>query len=150
MAKYQVVKTFGHDLGFSCAFRQWRAESHCRFMHGYALAIELTFEATQLDARNWVIDFGNFKELKEQLKHQFDHKTLVAKDDPELNTFKKLHQDGAINLYVVDRVGCESFAKLVYDTAARWLADTKQAVSLVSCKVSEHGANSAVYIGGEQ
>lgn len=31
---YQSTKTYGHDRGFSCAFRQWRADSHCRLIHG--------------------------------------------------------------------------------------------------------------------
>ena len=35
--KYQVIKTYGNETGHSCAFRQWRAESHCNLIHGYGL-----------------------------------------------------------------------------------------------------------------
>ena len=60
--RYQSTKTFGHDLGISCAFRQWRAtHSHCSKIHGYALSVTMVFEANTLDDRNWVMDFGGFK-----------------------------------------------------------------------------------------
>lgn len=48
---YRSTKTYGHEIGLSAAFRQWRAESHCRFVHGYALAVKFVFEAGELDAR---------------------------------------------------------------------------------------------------
>ena len=59
MAKFKSTKTYGHDLGFSAAFRQWRADSHCKYIHGYALAFRFEFEADELDVRNWVVDFGD-------------------------------------------------------------------------------------------
>jgi len=79
---YLSTKTFGHELGLSAAFRQWKADSHCRFLHGYALAVKFTFAAEELDVRNWVVDFGGLKGLKQILEDTFDHKTLVASDDP--------------------------------------------------------------------
>ena len=66
--KYQVIKTYGNETGLSCAFRQWRADSHCNLIHGYALGFEITFEADKLDDRNWVIDFGDLGVLKKMLK----------------------------------------------------------------------------------
>ena len=53
--KYRVIKTYGNETGLSCAFRQWKATSHCSLIHGYALGFEVTFEASELDKRNWVI-----------------------------------------------------------------------------------------------
>ena len=35
---WRSTKTYGHEEGLSCCFRQWRAtHSHCRLLHGYAL-----------------------------------------------------------------------------------------------------------------
>ena len=34
MSTYKVEKYFGHDRGYSCAFRQWGAKSDCRLLHG--------------------------------------------------------------------------------------------------------------------
>ena len=78
---YKSTKTFGHEIGLSACFRQWRADSHCRFLHGYALAIKFVFAANELDVRNWVVDFGSLKSLKSQLEDTFDHKLLVAEND---------------------------------------------------------------------
>lgn len=62
--KYISTKQYGHELGLSCAFRQWKADSHCKYIHGYALAFKFKFETDTLDSNNWVVDFGNLKELK--------------------------------------------------------------------------------------
>ena len=72
---YYSTKTYDHNEGLSCAFRQWRADSHCNLIHGYALGFEITFEAEELDDRNWVIDFGDLGVLKKWLKEMFDHTT---------------------------------------------------------------------------
>ena len=49
---YKSTKTHGHAIGLSAAFRQWRADSHCKYLHGYALAVKFVFEAGELDARD--------------------------------------------------------------------------------------------------
>jgi 6-pyruvoyltetrahydropterin/6-carboxytetrahydropterin synthase len=147
VAVFKTSKTFGHQLGLSVAFRQWRAGSHCRFVHGYALAIRLDFQSTNLDDRGWVVDFGDMKDLLKKIQDFFDHKTLVAEDDPELAWFKEAHQRQIVDLVVVPATSCEHFAFLVYQLAQSWLAnkklDNRCSVSLV--EVSEHGANSASY-----
>lgn len=142
---YQVTKYYGHDLGLSAAFRQWRANSHCSFLHGYALAVTLVFEASELDDRNWVIDFGSLKPIKQFLETTFDHKTLVASSDPLLAKFEELNELGIIDLVVVPEVGCEKFAELVYQFVDEWLftSEMKPRVWLSKVEVSEHGANSA-------
>lgn len=144
------TKTYGHEVGLSCAFRQWRAESHCRFLHGYAIAVRLEFEADELDVRNWVVDFGSLKSFKHQLETIFDHKTLVAEDDPKLPMFEVMDREGMIQLMRVEATGCEAFAKAIYDLAVWWLKDNGYAprVRMRSVEVREHGANSAIYTGG--
>ena len=59
------TKTYNHNIGLSCAFRQWRAKhSHCKYMHGYALSVRINFKG-QLNDRNWVYDFGDLKFVNE-------------------------------------------------------------------------------------
>ncbi len=140
--KYQVIKTYGNETGHSCAFRQWRADSHCNLIHGYALGFEITFEADKLDERNWVIDFGDLGVLKRYLKDTFDHTTAVAVDDPLLEHFTNLRDEGLIDLRLMNNVGCEAFAELVYDFC-KGLEDDR--VKIKSVRVFEHGANSAVF-----
>jgi len=143
------TKTYGHEIGLSCCFRQWRAESHCRFLHGYALSVRLEFEADELDERNWVVDFGSLKSFKHQLETVFDHKTVVAEDDPEMPMFKAMAKMGVIQLSPVEATGCEAFARAIYDLGTYWLKENGYAprVRMRSVEVKEHGANSAIYTG---
>lgn len=144
--RYQSTKTYGHDVGFSCAFRQWRAnDSHCAYVHGYALAISVCFEANRLDEKNWVIDFGGLTDFKKELAEMFDHKTLIARDDPLLEWFRRGNEIGTVDLVIVDKVGCESFAEIVTTIAKVWLKKHgfSERVVVSSVTISEHGGNSA-------
>lgn len=154
---YFVTKTYGHELGLSACFRQWKATSHCRFLHGYPLSFKLMFGCADPDLLNdWVLDFGGLKEIKAWLCETFDHKLLVAEDDPQIVQLSLM--DGArashgidfdkvADVLVVPRVGCEGFARYVFDHVFDWLGDNGHAprVFLHSVEVREHGGNSAIY-----
>ncbi len=144
---WRVIKTYGHEAGFSCAFRQWQAQhSHCRFLHGYALAFRFTFAARTLDDRGWCIDFGGLKPLRTWLAGMFDHTLLVASDDPDLATLAALQTAGLAQLRVVEAVGCEAFAALAHQWAAAYLAsETQGRVVVEQVEVSEHPGNAASF-----
>lgn len=146
---YRSTKTYGHEIGLSACFRQWRAESHCRLLHGYALAVKFEFEAVALDVRNWVVDFGSLKSLKGMLEDTFDHTLLVAEDDPMKDELCMLAGLGLARVVVVPATGCEAFARMIYEATEVWLADNGYAprCRLVSVEVREHGANSAIFSG---
>lgn len=145
---FRSTKTYGHEIGLSCCFRQWRAESHCKFLHGYALAVRVEFEADELDVRNWVVDFGSLKSFKGMLETTFDHRTLVAQDDPYIEYFKNLHERNLIQMVIVPATGCEAFARIIYEALEVWLKDNGYTprVRVHSVEVREHGANSAIYL----
>lgn len=146
--KFVSTKTYGHDVGLSCCFRQWRADSHCSKLHGYALAFRFEFETQVLDDRNWVVDFGCMGDLKAELQSWFDHKTLVADDDPKLELFEEMARAGVLDMVVVPKgVGCEMFAALAHNMASVWLIRNKlhDRVRVRSVECREHGANSAIY-----
>ena len=147
--KYYSTKTYGHEQGLSCAFRQPLAtHSHCSLLHGYALSFSFKFGCDKLDDKNWVVDFGNLKALKTWLKDSFDHKHAVDKDDPEIKTFLKLEEQGLSEVVVMNGVGCEKFAEQAFhyaDELVHQLTDGR--CYCVSCEVREHGANSAIYEG---
>jgi len=144
---YKSTKTFGHEVGLSCCFRQHRAESHCRLLHGYAIAVRFEFQAEVLDERNWVVDFGGLKGLKQILEDNFDHTMLVAEDDPHLATLQNLHDIGIARIVVVPKAGCEAFAHMIFEVTEQWLHDAgfSPRCQLSSVEVKEHGANSAIY-----
>jgi len=141
------TKTYGHSIGLSCAFRQWKAEhSHCKYLHGYALSVKFNFKG-ELDNKNWVYDFGNLKEVKRFLQDKFDHKTVISEDDPALETFKKLNEDKLIQLVILPGVGCEKFAEYIYKELNPIIKEqSNNRVSIFSVEVREHDANSAIYL----
>lgn len=144
---YYSTKTYGHEKGLSCAFRQPKAtHSHCSFIHGYALSFKFTFGCSTLDDKNWCVDFGGLKELKQWLEDSFDHKLAVDINDPHLEDFKELENKGLCEMIAMDGVGCEMFAKHAFDFADN-LINTKYSDRcwVESVEVSEHAGNSATY-----
>lgn len=144
---YLSTKTFTHANGLSCCFRQWRATSHCNQLHGYAMSFKIVFGCVSLDDKNWVMDFGSLKPVKAWLEMIFDHTLVVAKDDPKLEMFEALCDAGAVTLRIVDNVGCEAFARLVFNYVENWLAtiQTSSRIWVESVECREHEANSAIY-----
>lgn len=150
---FRSSKTFEH--AFSCAFRQPGAgHSHCRYLHGYALSVRVDFEGP-LDDKNWVVDFGAMKLLRGALEEQFDHKTVVAENDPHLDWFLAAQGKGILELRILPAVGIEAFAKKIYEITDVWLnkaykgADARRkGTRVVKVEVWEHSGNSASYLPG--
>lgn len=144
---YRSTKTYDHTEGLSCCFRQWRAHhSHCRLVHGYALAFKFVFATYELDERNWCFDFGGLKPVRAWLKQMFDHTLLIAEDDPERATLEGLASMGLVDIRVLPAVGCEATARYVHAYVARFVEEqTGGRVWLESVEVGEHSGNSAVY-----
>ena len=144
---WRVVKTYGHDEGLSCCFRQFQASSsHCRFLHGYALAFRFTFVTATLDDRGWCVDFGGLKPLRAWLHEQFDHTLLVAVDDPALPELKTLETQGLVQLRVLEQVGCEAFAAYAHAWAQDFVGrETNGRVRVERVDVSEHAGNTASF-----
>lgn len=132
--------------GYSTCFRQWRAKhSHCQYLHGYSLKFKVIFVG-ELDEKNWVADFGGFGELKTWFKQMFDHTTVVAKDDPYLRDFNQMYQVGLIQLVMMDDVGCEKFAEMVFREVNAFICEkTNGRVRVESVECMEHEKNSAIY-----
>lgn len=146
---------------YSCCFRQWRAEdTHCSFLHGYAIYFEFTFSCKSLDDRNWVQDFGFIsrsktevgeqRNLKEWFSYMFDHTTIIANDDPESNMFITMDELDIIQLRFMKNVGCEMFAKEVFDKVSEIILEEGSGrVILDSVECFEHELNSAIYINSK-
>lgn len=149
--KYYSTKTYGHDVGLSACFRQWRAKSHCSKFHGYSLSFSYKFACTRLDENGWVLDFGALKPIKQWLVDNFDHKLLISEDDPYLDKIYELPAV-MVDINMVKATGCEAFAKMAFDHVGEWLKEKNHwpRVGIESVEVREHGANSAIYEQGYQ
>ena len=143
MTLLRSSKRYGHGEGLSCCFRQWRATSHCRLVHGYALAFRFTFEG-EADERGWVMDFGGLGPLRAWLRATFDHTLLVAADDPEREALEALSTRGLARVVVVERTGCEAVAAMALSKASEVVAEaTGGRVRAVLAEVWEHEGNMA-------
>lgn len=111
---YKFTSTKEYVDEFPCAYKQWKADTHCNLNHGYSFSMKFYFGANELDKRGWVVDYGGLSELKTLLKQQFDHTTLIAQDDPDLEKYQQLEKDGILKLNVLPGLGCERIADLVY------------------------------------
>jgi len=156
MPRYLSTKRFDN---FSVALRQWKAShSHCELLHGYAFEIKVWFASNeedidkQLDEMNWIVDYGGFKKppqgngLREWLDQTFDHTTLIEKDDPFLDIFQQLQQMGICKLIVMDKMGAESVAKLIFDKFNERLSKTNGGrCKVVKVECFENKNNSSIY-----
>lgn len=148
MSNYISTKTYKH-LG-PVAYRQWRADSHCNMLHGYALSFHFEFAAETLDARNWVIDFGGLRPLKGLLEDWFDHTLLVAEDDPQRDELIKLGELGLAKITEVEKTGCEGIAGYLYEyinTIFLPECDGGKRVWCTRVEVRETDSNMAMKIG---
>ena len=144
---YYSTKTYGHNIGLACVFRQPNADhSHCHLLHGYSLAFRFTFGCDKLDDKNWAVDFGSLKPLKKWLEDHFDHKTAVDINDPHLDKLKELEKHDLAEIVEFDGVGAEMFAKHAFDFADKLIREqTNNRCYVVEVECMEHGANSAIY-----
>ena len=167
MGKYQSTKLFDN---YSVAIRQWKAQhSHCQLLHGYALEFKVWFESiepleeNQLDEMNCIMDYGGFKPLpkggesveelkktgnglKDWMDYMWDHTLLIEKDDPQLETFQYMQELGLCHLRVMDKIGAESAAKMVYDKFNDVMSKSGGGrVKVVKVECWEAPKNSSIY-----
>jgi 6-pyruvoyltetrahydropterin/6-carboxytetrahydropterin synthase len=118
--QYKFVSTKEYVDAFPVAYRQWRADPKpgdipgCASIHGYALSMKFYFGANDLDARNWVADYGSLQPLKATLQDQFDHTLLLATDDPEIDWYREAQKRGIAKVVELPHLGCEAIADMVY------------------------------------
>jgi len=152
MSKFKSTKVFD---GFSCVFRQWKAETtHCKYLHGYGVSFKVWFEG-ELDERNWVWDFGGMKRAKGTIDgkspkawmdYMFDHTLIVAEDDPYLEGFKAMGEHGLTQTRIIPATGAEKFAEYIYNKLNPFIQEeTDGRVRVTQVEFREHGKNSAIY-----
>lgn len=132
--------------GYPCTHRQWKAESHCRFVHGYSREFYFEFACNERTAEGWVVDFGGLKEVKALLEKYFDHTFLAAIDDPELNTWKDLDSRGVIQLRILPNPSMEGTAEWVFENVDKIVREkTKGRAWVTLVEVRENEKNGASY-----
>lgn len=151
-AMYRVSKNIS---GFSTCFRQWRATSHCRYLHGYALSFTLSFKSSSLNECHWVIDYGLMKNkqiqvgklsIREWFDYMFDHTVIISDDDPKRVHFESMAQEGLIQLRMIPEFSTEKLAEYIFhQLQPAILKATDQRALIVQVDVKENEKNCASY-----
>jgi 6-pyruvoyltetrahydropterin/6-carboxytetrahydropterin synthase len=85
---------------------------------------------------------------KTWMDYMLDHTTIMAEDDPLLDTFKTLDATGTVQLRILPSVGAERFAEYFYNKLNDFVqAETEGRVRVVQVEFREHEKNTAFYKG---
>jgi len=148
MGIYLATKTYAHNDGLSCCYRQWRATDNRARLHGYNLSIKMVFECHHLDDSFQTVDLATIAPIDDWVRNQFHNTTLIAADDPELDTFRALADKGVIDLRIVEATTVEKFAASLLVFAKQWMESTglltRATIRSVEC--SEHDGLTGLYV----
>jgi 6-pyruvoyltetrahydropterin/6-carboxytetrahydropterin synthase len=83
---------------------------------------------------------------KAWMDYMFDHTTIVAEDDPNINLFKTMDENNIIQLRIIPATGAEQFAKYIYEKLNTFIQEeTNGRVRIVQVEFREHEKNTASY-----
>jgi 6-pyruvoyltetrahydropterin/6-carboxytetrahydropterin synthase len=84
---------------------------------------------------------------KQWMDYMFDHTTIIAPDDPEVELFKEMDKKGIVQLRLLEGpVGAEQFAKFIYGKLNTFVQEeTNGRVRIVQVEFFENERNSAIY-----
>jgi 6-pyruvoyltetrahydropterin/6-carboxytetrahydropterin synthase len=121
-----------HDI--SCGHRVYQHESKCAHLHGHNYRVHFTCEAESLDNIGRVIDFSDMKSrLCMWLEDNWDHKTLIWKNDPWAKVLPEI--DPTIVIVPFNPTAENIAQHLVEVIGPQQLAGT--GIKLVHCDVEE-------------
>ena len=136
MAIHKVTK----EIHFCYGHRLLNYDGKCKHLHGHNAKAEIEVEATTLDHRGMVMDFGDINVVvKSWIDRELDHKMLLCKDDPMLETLQALNEP----CFVLNaNPTAENIAKLIYEYAV------SQGLQVSEVRLWETPTSFAVYRAG--
>ena len=153
--KYKHRIAFGEIVGFSCAYRIWNEQQltlkttsnlnapvDSSKLHGYALSFFFTIEGED----NIALESYDAAWMNTYLEEIFRNTVIVAYDDPQIDTFRKLEETEACDLRFINAVGCQAFAHILFDDMAPIILETSNnTIKLCDVTVKENGHYQASY-----
>ena len=106
---YKVAK----EIHFCYGHRLLDYNGKCAHPHGHNGKIVVELEASSLDHRGMVFDFGDVKEVVQKwVDEKLDHQMILRKDDPLVRTLQDMKEP----LFLMDEnPTAEALAKLIYE-----------------------------------
>jgi 6-pyruvoyltetrahydropterin/6-carboxytetrahydropterin synthase len=101
----------------------------------------LEWEGTRNEL-GWVVDFGDLRNVRDQLEQQFDHTTLIDPSDPFMSSFEELDKSGVISMRVMDPT-MEGMTLWVRDLVQSWTSGRYPNAQLIRVTCWENEKNAA-------
>ena len=141
---------FGELRGFSCAYRNHTNEEmhdESPMLHGYSLSFFFRFASNDIA----ILEHPTYLPEKmawmgQFLEEIFRNTVIVTHEDPLLENFQALEEAGACTLRMIDQVGAEAFAKVLYEDFAPTVKEISAgSIALFEVKVRENGNYTASF-----
>lgn len=132
---YSVTKR----IEFCYGHRLLDYDGMCKHPHGHNAVAEIEIQASALDARNMVADFGDIKRIvKGWVDREIDHRMILRRDDPLVASLAALGEP----VYLLDsNPTVERIAQLLFDISRQ------QGLPVVRVTVWETPTSWATYAG---
>jgi 6-pyruvoyltetrahydropterin/6-carboxytetrahydropterin synthase len=127
------------EIDFCYGHRLLDYQGKCSHLHGHNGRVLITIEASELDGRGMVLDFGDIKRVVSTwIDEHLDHQMVLRRDDPAVPMLKQLGEP----MFLMDvNPTAENLARAIYDYAA------SQGFAVVEVRLSETPHCHAVYGG---
>ena len=133
---YQAHEINDKD-SITCSFRQWRAQSHCHFIHTYKISVRVSYYVSESTSDS--DKFSILSQVVENIK-SLDGKLIIASDDPEKEMLISFAESQLPNsgYVIIDHTGCERMAEHIFNDLQHKLQDS---IQMGRVTVMEHEAN---------
>jgi len=133
---YRVSKV----IKFDAAHRLLDYEGKCKNVHGHEYILELTLESKELNLHDFVIDFNDFKKMKDWINNYWDHVYIGGSGD---SVAKALVAEGSRIFILEGNSTVENMSKYIFDIAKKFYNNDRVKVHSVS--LHETSSSKCVY-----
>ena len=104
------------EIDFCYGHRLLNYEGKCKHLHGHNGKVLITLQASRLDERGMVLDFGDIKAVMNTwIDDHLDHRMILCRRDPAIELLKKLDEP----MFLLDEnPTAENIARLISDVTA--------------------------------
>lgn len=103
------------EIHFCYGHRLLDYQGECQHLHGHNGKVLITIEASGLDERGMVLDFGEIRRVVQRwIDETLDHRMILHRDDPVVPVLKEAGEP----MYLLEsNPTAENIAKLIFDFA---------------------------------
>lgn len=107
--------TVTKEITWDCAHRLDKHPSKCKNLHGHTYKLQATFTSERLNTNGMVVDFGEIKDLLEEVKQMYDHKTILSHSHNDLTLAAVLDEIGSQYFLMTLSPTAENMAQSIFE-----------------------------------